>query len=251
MRFLYLRYLPLPAVYRLAAKMDSLTFLARSWFKNHGKMGLRYELRKEVAALIQNDLNMGGDLATWSRLAHYGSVNAVSGLSQMVNQEIKVTTLRLEEVSMRNAAGLIGKADDLVVGIYLSFSGSATGHIILAFPPTIAFELVDMTMGIPAGTTRSLGEMEQSVLGEVGNIVGAFFLNAVADDAGLRLLPSPPEVRVDMAGVIMGSVMDSVLCQEESVFVIRLSFSTMDREIEGRFLVLPTFSSSAVAPDSS
>ena len=183
------------------------------------------------------------DLSRWSRLAQIGSINAITGLSEMVDQEIKVTALSLEEVSMRNASTLIGNPDDMMVGIYLLFSGSASGQIMLAFQPQTAFELVDMAMGTPPGTTRELGEMEQSVLAEAGNVVGSFFLNAVADHASLRLLPSPPVVVMDMVGSLMGAVLAEALQESESVFVIRLSFSLPDRQIEGRFLVLPTLDS--------
>ncbi len=196
-----------------------------------------------MGILILNRTKGGLDLASWSKAARIGSVNAITGLSRMINQHIEVTTLNIEEVSVRNATGLIGKADDIVVGIYLMFSGNTTGHIMLAFQPDTAFELVDMAMGIPPGSTQTLREMERSVLGELGNVVGSYFLNAVADDAGVCLMPSPPAVVMDMVGAIVGSVMAEVMQENESVFVIRLSFGTAEREIEGRFLVLPTFNS--------
>jgi len=189
------------------------------------------------------------DLSRWSRLAQIGSINAITGLSEMVDHEIKVTALSLEEVSMRNASALIGKPDDMMVGVYLLFSGNASGQIMLAFQPQTAFELVDMAMGTPSGTTRELGEMEQSVLAEAGNVVGSFFLNAVADHASLCLLPSPPAVVMDMAGSLIGAVMAEALQECETVFVIRLSFSLPDRQIEGRFLVLPTVDSHTDAPE--
>ena len=158
----------------------------------------------------------------------------------MVNQEITVTSLNLEEVLARNVASLIGKVDDHMVGIYLSFSGDASGHILLAFQPKIAYELVDMAMGISPGSTQDIGEMEQSVLGEVGNVVGAFFLNTVADSVGKCILPSPPVVLTDTVEAIINSVMAEVMLQSKPIFGIRLSFGTPGQEIEGRFMVLPT-----------
>ena len=189
------------------------------------------------------------DLSRWSRLAQIGSVNAITGLSEMIDQEIKVTALSLEEVSMRNASALIGKPGDMMVGVYLLFSGSASGQIMLAFQPQTAFELVDMAMGTPSGTTQELGEMERSVLAEAGNVVGSFFLNAVADHASLRLLPTPPAVVMDMVGSLIGAVLAEALQEYETVFVIRISFSLPDRQIEGRFLVLPSLDSQANAPE--
>ncbi len=156
----------------------------------------------------------------------------------MVNKEFKITALSIEEVSTRNATGLIGKADDMVIGIYLLFSGNANGHILLAFKPETAFELVDMAMGATCGSTNSLGEMERSVS---ANGISSFFLNGVADSVGLRLMPSPPAVVEDMAGALIGSVLVEAFRESDSLFAIKLLFSSPSKEIEGKFLVLPSF----------
>jgi chemotaxis protein CheC len=192
--------------------------------------------------LATQNTQVSFSLANWTKLAKVGSTTAVSGLSQMVNRDFTVTALNIEEVSMRNATNLIGKADDKVIGIYLLFSGNTSGQILLAFTPQTAFDLVDMAMGVEPGSTNSLGEMERSVLGEMGNIVGTFFLNGVADCVGLRLMPSPPAVVEDMAGAVIGSVLAEAFDENESLFVIKLLFSSVSKEIEGRFLVLPSFS---------
>jgi chemotaxis protein CheC len=142
---------------------------------------------------------------------------------------------------LRNATNLIGKSDDRIIAVYLLFTGNTSGHILLAFQPQTAYELIDMAMGVSAGTTHSMGEMERSVLGEMGNIVGTFFLNGVADCVGLRLMPSPPAVVEDMAGALIDSVLAEAFDQNESLFVIKLLFSSTGQEIEGRFLVLPSF----------
>lgn len=181
-------------------------------------------------------------LENWADLARVGSMEAVVGLSRMVNSDFAIAALDIEEISVRNAFALIGKVDDPVTAIYLLFSGNAHGQILLAFQPQIAFDLVDMAMGLPCGTTHCLGEMERSTLGEMGNIVGTFFLNGVADFVGLRLMPSTPVVVEDMAGVVISSVLSEALEESDSLFVIKLLFSSTTKKIEGRFLVLPAFS---------
>jgi chemotaxis protein CheC len=191
--------------------------------------------------MIKEKTENGINLANWTKLAKLGSTTAVSGLSQMLNKDFTVTALSIEEVSFKNAHGLIGKADSNVIGIYLLFTGHASGQILLTFDPKIAFELIDMALDIPQDSTQQLGEMERSVLGEMGNIVGAFFLNSVADCVGSRLMPSPPVVVQGPAGAMMGAVLAKAAQTSDSLFVIKLMFHSSTKEIEGHFLVLPSF----------
>ncbi len=142
---------------------------------------------------------------------------------------------------MKRYPGLIGKADTKVIGIYLLFSGHTSGQILLTFDPVTAYDLVDMALGLPAHSTQILGEMERSVLGEMGNIVGAFFLNSVADCLRSRLMPSPPVVVQGPAGAMIGAVLAKANNGADSLFVIKLKFHSATKEIEGNFLVLPCF----------
>ncbi|HSW57318.1 MAG TPA: chemotaxis protein CheX [Dehalococcoidales bacterium] len=183
----------------------------------------------------------GFTLDSWTKLAKLGSTTAVSGLSQMLNKDFTVTALSIEEVSFKNAHALIGKPNNPVIGIYLLFTGHASGQILLTFDPKIAFELVDMALGVPVDSTTKLGEMERSVLGEMGNIVGAFFLNSVADCVGSRLMPSPPVIVQGPAGAMIGAVLAKAAQTSDSIFVIKLMFHSPTKEIEGHFLVLPSF----------
>jgi chemotaxis protein CheC len=191
--------------------------------------------------MITKTIDSPINLANWTQLAKLGSTTAVSGLSQMLNKDFSVTALSIEEISIKNAHGLIGKPNENVIGIYLQFSGHASGQILLTFDPQIAFELVDMALCIPTSSTKSLGEMERSVLGEMGNIVGAFFLNSVADCVGSRLMPSPPVIVQGPAGAMIGAVLAKAAQSSDSLFVIKLMFHSCNKEIEGHFLVLPSF----------
>jgi chemotaxis protein CheC len=181
------------------------------------------------------------DLKIWSELAKIGSTMAMSGLSKMINRDIKITTLEIEEVSILNVTKLVGAKEDMLIGVYLLFSGDAIyGQMLLAFQPQTAYQLVDMALDLEPNTTHDLDDMGKSTLAEIGNIVGTYFLNGVADKINLRLMPSPPAVVEDSAEAIITSVMVEAINASESTFVIKLLFSTNNQKIEGRFLVIPS-----------
>jgi chemotaxis protein CheC len=179
------------------------------------------------------------EMIAWAGTVNKGVVHAVAGLSQMVGEEIRPTTLKSGHISLNDVASLLGGPEALTVVVYLGFNGSATGHIVFAYQPRTAFGLIDMLMGQPAGSTQSLGEMEKSALMEMGNLVGAYFLNSLADANGLRLCPTPPEVMIGEAGVIIDEALDQVVPRPDDGLIVDATFGTQDQQISGTFLVLP------------
>lgn len=179
-------------------------------------------------------------LFKWAELVGRGTKHAVLGFSEFVGKDITITALDLKRVSVQRAADLVGGAEAEVVTIYLGITGGATGHIMLVYPPAVAFGLVDMLMDYTVGTTQELGEMEASALSEIGNITGSFFLNSLADNTGIRLMPSPPVVMVDMAGAILDVALADIMKDRDDLFAMEAAFNTDDRQIRGTLLILPT-----------
>lgn len=187
-----------------------------------------------------DQLILDEQLEACSDLVGEGSVNAISGLSQMLGQEVQVHSLQPRRVPVGDLAALVGGRESLSVGVYLAVSGSGTGHMFLMFSPETAMELIDMLMGQPPGTTERLDEMEESAMGELGNVMGSFFLNALADAAGLQLTPSPPAVMMDMAGSILDVALADILEDSNDALVVETKFGTVDRVIDGTLLVMPS-----------
>ncbi len=178
----------------------------------------------------------------WAELIEKGTGKAMTNLSQMLGQPIEVSSFRLRSIPIGEIAQLVGGPEVMSVGIYLTVWGSADGHLMLIYDPHIACAFVDLLMTQPPNTTTALGEMEQSALGEMGNVVGASFLNVIADDAGMDLRPSPPAVMMDMAGALLDIVAADLLMTQDDAFVAETTFRAPDREISGMFFVMPSAS---------
>ena len=168
-----------------------------------------------------------------------GVVNAVSGLSEMAGREIGVAGMGFKKVMVQNIPDLFGGPETPIVAVYLEMLGETNGHMIVVYQPKVAFELIDLLLGQPTGSTTELNEMEMSTLGEVGNIMGSFFLNYISDTTGIRFQPSPPAVMMDMAGAILDAAIASVLKHCEHTYVMETTFGTNDRQVAGTFLVIP------------
>ncbi|GAG44013.1 unnamed protein product, partial [marine sediment metagenome] len=55
------------------------------------------------------------DMAVWTWLVSKGIANALSGLSQMVGREIRVTSLDLQQLPAKDVTGLLGAPEAIGV----------------------------------------------------------------------------------------------------------------------------------------
>jgi chemotaxis protein CheC len=168
-----------------------------------------------------------------------GVNNAIEGLSQMAGREVKVVSMDIKKVSVKDIPGLFGGPEALIIAIYVEIFGKTNGHMVVVYKPEVAFGLVDLLLDQPPGSTTELNDMESSTLGEVGNIMGSFFLNYISDTTGQRLKPSPPAVMMDMAGAVLDSTLANILAYSDETYVVDTVFGTNDRQVSGTFMIIP------------
>src|SRR4030043_552669 len=168
-----------------------------------------------------------------------GVNNAIAGLSQRAGRDIKVVDMNIMKVPVKDIPDLFGGHEAIIIAIYLEIFGKANGHMIVAYKPEVAYGLVDLLLDQPAGTTKELTDMETSTLGEVGNIMGSFFLNYLSDITGQRLKPSPPAVMMDMAGAVLDATLANILAYSNETYVVDTVFGTNDRQVSGTFVIIP------------
>jgi chemotaxis protein CheC len=190
------------------------------------------DVKKETEELSFADKDL-------AKLFGGGVNNAITGLSQMAGREVKVVDMSIMKVPIKDIPDLFGGHETLIIAIYLEIYGKANGQMVVVYKPEIAFDLVDLLLDQPAGSTRDLKDMEMSTLGEVGNIMGSFFLNYVSDATGHRLKPSPPAVMMDMAGAVLDATLANLLAVSDETYIVDTVFGTNDRQVSGTFLIIP------------
>lgn len=180
------------------------------------------------------------DVIFWAQLVSQAITNAMSSLSMMIGIEVSVNKFGLRQIPIDQISHLMGGPDNPSIGIYLTFSGSADGHIMLMYEPKMGMDFVDLLLCQPPGTATLLTEMERSALGEMGNIVGSSFLNALADSGGMTLKPSPPSVMMDMAGALLDVIAAEIVATQDDAFIAETAFHAPGRDISGAFFVIPS-----------
>ncbi|HEY8286021.1 MAG TPA: chemotaxis protein CheC [Chloroflexota bacterium] len=173
-------------------------------------------------------------------LAHAGGQ-----LAELVERDIifrgsNVAYVRLEELPLCHADG----PETPVTAVYLAFSGGIDGHVVLSMTPEAAGRLSRILLMYDTDLdTPELLFLADSMVGELGNIIASAFLNAVANEAGLTVFPTPPCVVHDMWGAVLQSVVVEV-AQEQSYGILVESSLIVDGDpLEGTLIVLPSLAS--------
>ncbi len=165
-------------------------------------------------------------------LGNIGAGNAATSLSTMLNQTIDMAVPVVRITSFDDAVQSFGGAENLVAGVLLSFEGlegveeskDIKGMLLFIVDIESANDLVTtLTGGMYEPGSPEFEEMKPSVLAEIGNIMGAAYINSIATLTGLALNISVPYLSTDMVGAILsipiaefGALSDTVLFIEES-----------------------------------
>jgi chemotaxis protein CheC len=175
-------------------------------------------------------------------IAGTGIHDAAQGFSSLLGHRIDVSEPQVKLVPLLDIPKIVGGVENQAIGIYLRGDGDISVQIMLIIPFNKAFELVDLLLELPYGSTQQLGTLERSALGEVGNLTGTFFLNAMAKITHSTLKPTPPAVIVDMVGAILDIIIATSGGVSDQVMMIQAKFMDGERSVETNFWVIPDIS---------
>jgi chemotaxis protein CheC len=178
-------------------------------------------------------------------VANIGAGHAATALSQMTNRTIMITVPRVKIKPLEDAGDMLGPPDQVVASVLMHMMGDLTGRAMLLFPEPAAMVLCDYLFRRERGTTTAFGEMEQSSLKEVGNILASAYLNALSDFMGMMLVPSVPSLVIDLSGAILTSAHLNFGHDREYALCVETSFRSegSTESMAGHFLLLPDLAS--------
>jgi len=166
-----------------------------------------------------------------------GASHATNSLAEMTNTKVSIEVPALE---IRPVEQLISRegGEELVAGVYVELEGDVRGVIVLMLDVASALELVAQITGAPP-SGEELTEMEVSVLQEVGNIMASHFSNALADFLGLKIMPMPPALAVDMAAALLDFIMLEQAYKTRDAILFKTRFIFQPRRIGGSIFLMP------------
>lgn len=174
-------------------------------------------------------------------VANIGAGHAATALSQMTGQTIMISVPRLVVSAVHEIPNHVSNGEEPVAAVLLRMLGDLTGLTLLVLPRATALRVAEMMAHKPEGTFTQMGPYEQSAIKEAGNILSSAYLNALAEFMGMILLPSPPQLEVDLSDAILTSTYLESSNGAEVVFVIESEFylKELNEQLRGFFFLLP------------
>jgi chemotaxis protein CheC len=174
-------------------------------------------------------------------VANIGAGHAATALSTMIGSTIMISVPRVNVLEVDQVPPVVSDHEEPVAAVLLHMLGDLTGRTLLVFPCAAAMRLAEMLLQREPSGSSALGELEESAVMEVGNILSSAYMNALAEFLGMMLLPSPPTLRIDSSATVLADTHVRFALEAEQVLYVESEFLLKDvhEKLRGFFLLLP------------
>lgn len=176
-------------------------------------------------------------------IGNIGAGNAATSLSQMLSKRIDMNVPEVKILKYDDAIESIGGAENVVVGILVSFHGSIDGIILFLLKKEFVHLVLNSLMGINLCKFEDISELELSALSEIGNIMVSSYVNSIASLTNMAIDISVPSLNIDMAGALLEAVAAEFAEAADKVIFIKEKFYCGEETVFSNMLLLPSASS--------
>jgi chemotaxis protein CheC len=166
-------------------------------------------------------------------LANIGSGTASTALSGMLGRSVDISVPKAQALPFAEAVEAAGDPETEVTGIVLGIIGEMNGTVLLLIPPADADAMCRM-LGVESDDDFAL-----SALGEIGNIVGTSYINALAGMTGMEIEPTPPGTATDMLGAIVETVLAGAAMSGDVALLLDSNLVVEGEDCSISFLLVP------------
>ncbi|MBS6062368.1 chemotaxis protein CheC [Criibacterium bergeronii] len=135
-------------------------------------------------------------------IGNIGSGNAATSLSQMINKKVDMQVPNIEVIDTQKVVEMFEDPEEITIGVYINFTGDIQGTILTLLDTKSANVLIRSLLGTEV-QGNEYGEMERSVIQELGNIMTSGYVNAISMFSSLFMNISIPSVSIDMVSSIL------------------------------------------------
>ncbi|CAI49143.1 taxis cluster protein CheC [Natronomonas pharaonis DSM 2160] len=152
----------------------------------------------------------------FNEMTMHGAEKAAENITTMTGLTTDVEVNRMTFVPIDDVPAEVG--DRRYVGTVMEYEGTPSGYLVILFDQSSASSVVDAL--VPVETDGDWGEMEQSAMKELGNIMTSGFIDGWANVLQTSIDHSPPTFVADMGSSIMSPIVGRMARTQEHAFML-------------------------------
>ncbi len=176
-------------------------------------------------------------------IGNIGAGNAATSLSQMLSKRIDMNVPEVSLLNYDDVIDSIGGAENIVVGILVSFEGDIDGVILFLLKKEFVHLIINSLLGTELHNFEEISEMEMSALSEISNIMVSSYVNSISSLTEMKIDITVPSLNIDMSGALLDAVTAEFSEAADRVIFIKEKYFCQDETVYSHMLLLPSMTS--------
>lgn len=176
-------------------------------------------------------------------LGNIGSGNAASALANFLQCETGIAVPKVQMLNFDDAVNFLGGPENITIGMLVTIKEDINGMMLYVLQHSFASKMTSALFGSEIEDIMNMNEMEKSLISEVGNIMAASYINAIASLTGMTIDISVPVLTVDMVGAILSVPTVEFAKVGNKVLFIDDGFLIGGEEIKSNMILVPEMQS--------
>jgi len=176
-------------------------------------------------------------------IGNIGSGNAASSLSEMLRQSVDIEVPSVRQLEFSDAVGYLGGPENIVIGMLVNLKGDVNGMMLYVLQKSFASQMTTAVLGTQLDDLHNMDEMQSSFIREIGNILSASYINAIASLTGLTIDITVPDLTIDMVGAILSVPVIAFAHVGNKALFIDDSFIFAGCKVKSNMILVPEMNS--------
>ena len=176
-------------------------------------------------------------------LGNIGSGNAASALAEFLQCETDISVPKVQMLNFDDAVNFLGGPENVAIGMLINLKEDINGMMLYIIQHSFASRMTSALFGSEIEDLINMNDMEKSLISEVGNIMAASYINAIASMTGMTIDISVPVLTTDMVGAILSVPTIEFAKVGNKVLFIDDGFLIGGEEIKSNMILVPEMAS--------
>ena len=172
-------------------------------------------------------------------LGNIGSGNAASALADFLQCETDIGVPMVRMLNFDDAVNFLGGPENVAIGMLVNIREDINGMMLYIIEQSFASKMTSALFGSEIEDLMNMNDMERSLISEVGNIMAASYINAIASMTGMTIDISVPVLTTDMVGAILSVPTIEFAKVGNKVLFIDVGFIMGGEEIKSNMILVP------------